>query len=565
MKENNEQENNIEEKKEKPIVYWREEALKGNFMPAMIMLEQNKINVNEVVDPKNQETLLHLAGRFQFFNVMRTLIEKFNADINIKNVNGYSLLYLIVSSTARNLIHFYYLINQPNLELDIIDKYGMSPLAHSIMTNFHFPFLYFINAGLLNKIKDIYGNPVIYFALTNNNKFALSYFVDNKKFDLSNKFFNNSQTLGDVLITNQYNSMTKFLVKFYWDKIDLSNIISCRKNILSFNAYNIYNYELLNTLYYFKSKNYLRFIFSLLKRNKIEKEKKQLLNNNDNKILNQNNYGYYYKYINLRMMIYNLILPIISPLYKFLFLFIYFSLLYFISNEQNNPKNPNPRYSNYKYEFISFSLLNIIMILLFNSKINIIPKKKTDLEEEISIKLLTDLKSLPDIEEICPSCVHIKDISSIHCYLCKGCVPHKLFHSNLFGCCISKSNINEYLIYILLKINFYIICLMNILKANPTNNLIRCALVPFRHVTSLKTFIVQTCLLALIIINIGHFIAIILTLSVKTPYKYIYKLDNRVYYKCLEENKVTKSIVQVPEINDKKKIKNIFSFLFKSD
>ena len=280
MKENNEQENNIEEKKEKPIVYWREEALKGNFMPAMIMLEQNKINVNEIVDPKNQETLLHLAGRFQFFNVIRTLIEKFNADINVKNVNGYSLLYLIVSSTAKNLIHFYYLINQPNLELDIIDKYGMSPLAHSIMTNFHFPFLYFINAGLLNKIKDIYGNPVIYFALTNNNKFSLSYFVDNKKFDLSNKFFNNSQTLGDVLITNQYNSMTKFLVKFYWDKIDLNNIISCRKNILSFNAYNIYNYELLNTLYYFKSKNYLRFIFSLFKRNKIEKEKKQLVNNN---------------------------------------------------------------------------------------------------------------------------------------------------------------------------------------------------------------------------------------------------------------------------------------------
>ena len=48
-------------------------------MPAMIMLEQNKINVNEIVDPKNQETLLHLAGRFQFFNVMRTLIEKFNS------------------------------------------------------------------------------------------------------------------------------------------------------------------------------------------------------------------------------------------------------------------------------------------------------------------------------------------------------------------------------------------------------------------------------------------------------------------------------------------------------
>jgi hypothetical protein len=254
-----------------------------------------------------------------------------------------------------------------------------------------------------------------------------------------------------------------------------------------------------------------------------------------------------------------------SSLNKFLFLFIYFGLIYFISNEQNNPKNTNPRNSNYKYELISFSLLNIILILLFNSKINIIPKKKTDLEEEISIKLLTDLKSLPDIEEICPSCAHIKDISSIHCYLCKGCVPHKLFHSNLFGCCISKSNINEYLIYILLKINFYFICLMNILKANPTNNLIRCALVPFRHITSLKTFIVQTALLALIIINIGQFISLLLTISVKTPYKYIYHMDKRVYYKCLGENEATKSIFQVPEINDNKKISNIFNFLFKNN
>ena len=565
MKESNELENICEEKKEMPIVYWREQALKGNFMPAMIMLEQNKINVNEIVEPINQETLLHLATRFQFFNVTRTLIEKFNADINIKNISGYSLLYLIVSSNARNLVHFNYLINQPNLEIDIVDKFGMSPLAHSIMTNFHFPFLYFINAGLLNKIKDIYGNPVIYFALTNNNKFALSYLVNNKKFDFSNKFFNNSQTLGDILIGNEYNSIAKFIVKYYSDQIDLNNIISCRKNILSFNAYNIYNYELLNTLYYFKTKNYFAFISSIFKRNNIEKEKKQIVNNNDNKLLNQNNYGYYYKYINLRMMVYNLILPTMSSLNKFLFLFIYFGLIYFISNEQNNPKNTNPRNSNYKYELISFSLLNIILILLFNSKINIIPKKKTDLEEEISIKLLTDLKSLPDIEEICPSCAHIKDISSIHCYLCKGCVPHKLFHSNLFGCCISKSNINEYLIYILLKINFYFICLMNILKANPTNNLIRCALVPFRHITSLKTFIVQTALLALIIINIGQFISLLLIISVKTPYKYIYHMDKRVYYKCLGENEATKSIFQVPEINDNKKISNIFNFLLKNN
>ena len=576
MKENNEEENEnlvkeenvIEEIKieKKPEISWRAEALKGNFMPAMIMLEENKINVNEIVQPFSQETLLLLAGRFGFFNVMRTLIEKFNADINYKNANGHSLLFLIVSTTAGNLVHFHYLITQPNLEIDIIDKHGMSPLAHSIMTNFHFPFIFFVNAGLLSKVRDTFGNNVIYFALVNNNKFALDYLINNQKFDLSYKYFNNTQTLGDILITSQYNSMTKYLVKYYWNLIDLNSIISCRKNILNYNAYNIYNYELLNTLFYFKTKNYREFLSAIFRKNNIDKEKNLLNENvNNTKILTQNNYGYYYKYINLRIMFYNLILPVISPLYKFIFLFIYFGLIYFITNEKNNPENENPRKNNYKYELGSISLLNIIIILLFNSKINIIPKKKNNFEEDISDKLIINLRELPDLEEICTACGHIKDISSVHCHLCKGCVPRKLFHSNLFGCCISKSNIGEYLLYILLKINFYYICLMNLLKANPTNNLIRCALVPFRHKTTIKIFLVQSYLLAIMIINIGQLISILLTISVKTPYKYIYQLDKRVYYKGLQQNQSSKGIVQVPEINDNKKIKNILSFLFSYD
>ena len=552
------------EEKQIKTVSWKLEALKGNFMPAMIMLEQKKINVNDIVDPIKQETLLHLAGRFGYFNVMRTLIETFNADINRKNVNGHTLLFLIVSTNNGNLVHFYYLINRPNLEIDIVDKLGMSPLSHSIMTNFHFPFLYFINAGLLNKIRDIYGNQVIYFAITNENKFAFSYLLHNKKFDVNSKYFNNSQTLADILITNQNNSITKYIVKYYWNEVDLNSIINCRKNILSYNTYNIYNYELLNTLYYFKTRNYLEFISSIFKRNNIDRDKK-LLNNNNNQILKENNFGYHYKYINLRMMFYNLILPVISPLYKFLFLFIYFSFLYFITNENNNPQNENPRNHNYKYELGSYTLLNIITILLFISKTNIITKKQSNLEEEISNKLKSNLKNLPDIEEICPVCAHIKDISSVHCNLCKGCVPHKIYHSNLFGCCISKSNIIEYILYILLKINFYYICLMNLLKANPTNNLIRCALVPFRHKTTFKIFITQSFLLSMMIINIGQFISLILSISVKTPYKYIYHADKRVYNKSLQENQLTNAILQVPEINDDKKIKNVLSFLFKNE
>ena len=108
------------EEKEIKTISWREEALKGDFMPAMIMLEQNKINVNEIVNPFSRETLLLLAGRFGFFNVMRTLIEKFGADINYKNVNGHYLLFLIVSTNNGNVVHFHYLINQDNLEIDLV-------------------------------------------------------------------------------------------------------------------------------------------------------------------------------------------------------------------------------------------------------------------------------------------------------------------------------------------------------------------------------------------------------------------------------------------------------------
>jgi hypothetical protein len=102
---------------------------------------------------------------------------------------------------------------------------------------------------------------------------------------------------------------------------------------------------------------------------------------------------------------------------------------------------------------------------------------------------------------------------------------------------------------------------MNLLKANPTNNLIRCALVPFRHKTTFKIFITQSFLLSMMIINIGQFISLILSISVKTPYKYIYHADKRVYYKSLQENQLTNAILQVPEINSYNNILSILLFI----
>ena len=541
-------------------VNWRSEAIKGNFMPAIIMLEQNKINVNDVVEETNKDTLLHLAGRFTFFNVLRALIEKFHADINVKNKNGHTLLYLIVSTTDYNIINFSYLIRQKNLDLNIYDNFGMNLLVHSVMTSFHYAFLFFVNEGLLENYKDNYGNPLIYFAIVNNNKFVLTYLLIFKKNDINAKYFNNKNILSDILITNPYNSITKFLAKYFSKKLDLNTIISCRKNILSFDTYNVYNYELLNTLYYYKTKDYFGFFSALLKKSNIDNENQK----NDK---NENNFGYYYKFINLRFMIYNLILPSLSSLYKLLLYFIYITLLYFISNEKNNDLNENPRPNNYIYNSLSIIFFYVILLILFNSKKQIYnpPKNKNSLESEISAILKTKIENLPDIEEICSSCCCTKDITTYHCYQCECCIKYRMFHSNLFGCCITRYNIIYYLLYIILKLNIFYICIINALKANPTNNGLICIIFPFWYKTSLKTFILQNLLAGLFVINLGHLFSMIFCISVKTPYKYIFEMDKRVYYKCITENPNNKIIEQVPEINDGKTIKNFLNFLFKRD
>ena len=559
----------MEEKVEnqKEIVDFRKEALGGNFMPAIIMLEKNQIKVDDIIDEDKGETLLHLAGRFTFYNVIRVLIEKFHADINKKNKSGHTLLYLIVSTNDYNIINFAYLIKREELETDIFDCNGMSPLAHSVMTSFHFAFLYFINEGLLEKYKDNYNNPLMYFAIVYNNKFVLSYLLNNKKHDINLKYFNNSKSLSDILIANQYNSITKFLAKYYYNEIDLNTIASCRNNILSFDFYNIYNYELLNTLYFYKTKDYFGFISSLFKKHDIEIDEKNNGNDNSNN-KKRNNYGYYYKFINLRFMIYNLILPNMSFLNKLLLIFIYTGVLYFICNEKNNELNENKRPNNYVYNSLSVILFYLVCIALFKFKKTVYKNKKNEkdkIESEITFKLKNKIEDLPDIEEICPSCSIFKKISTCHCYKCGICVPYKLFHSNLFGCCISKENILYYLFFIILKINFYYICLINCLKANPTNNGLICVIVPFWYKTSLKTFILQSILGGLIIINLGHLISVLLCLSVKTPYKFIFEMDRKVYYNCLYENPNNKCILQVPEINDEKKFKNIINFIFKNE
>jgi hypothetical protein len=150
-----------------------------------------------------------------------------------------------------------------------------------------------------------------------------------------------------------------------------------------------------------------------------------------------------------------------SSLYKLLLIFIYTGILYFICNEKNNEQNENKRPNNYVYNSFSVILFYLVCIVLFKFKKPVHENNKTEknkIESEIAFKLKNKIEELPDIEEICPSCSIIKKISTCHCYKCGFCVPFKVFHSNLFGCCISKENILPlFLILIQLCIFFYLI------------------------------------------------------------------------------------------------------------
>ena len=109
------------------------------------------------------------------------------------------------------------------------------------------------------------------------------------------------------------------------------------------------------------------------------------------------------------------------------------------------------------------------------------------LESEIANIFNSDnILDLPYIEEICPACGKRKKLEETHCFRCNTCFKYKYFHSNLLNVCITKNNIKRYLMYLILKINFYYICLANLLEKNPTNKTILAFLFMFRYKTRMS-------------------------------------------------------------------------------
>ena len=545
-----EKENKKEEKKDKSqTLYWKEECMKSNLMPGIIMLEQKKINVDEEVNSTNGNTLLHYAASYGFYNAIRALIEIYNADINKQNKIGYSPLFYIVNNPDTNIFNFQYFVKLKKINFELTDINNLNILVHSIITHFNYAFLYFSYHGLIEKYHgDIYENPLIYFSIIYNNKFTLSYLLLKKTCDINANYFKKSAILSDILITNKYNSVTKFLLKYFNEEINLQSINTCKKGLLNFPYYNIFNYELLNTLYFFKTNNYFKFILTLIKNHKPKfnnDSSKALL---DDKLVN-NDIGYKYKMVNLKYMIYDLILPKIPKTVKIITFFIYLCLLYFGTKEKIYFYflYRNEMYIVFYKMITSFSLLILFIYMFFSSDKTLSNDKEIE-SDIVNIINNGNVIDLPNIDEICPACSTRKNLNDSHCYRCKGCYSNRFFHSNLFEICITKHCIKRYLFYVFLKINFYLICFFNCYEKNK-NKL-------FEYQSGFINLLFEIFILFMIFKDTGHLIWMILSLMLQTPYQFIYKYHKKVYPGALKENIKNKMVIQYPEIEEKIGLKN---------
>ena len=207
-----ENENNKLEIKE---VNHKLEAINGNFMPSAILLEKRKIDVNEIID-SDGNTLLHLAVKYSYLNVVKTLIELFNADVNYKNNFGETPFHLVCTNERQDLFVSSYFLNLDNVDFDCQDYNGVTPLLKTIH-NYYFNMFYSLvyKKCDLNHI-DKEGKNIFNYSLESDNIIVLKFALKH----LGVKTFKESvPNFTDTLISLNGNKCCKYLLKYYFDSI----------------------------------------------------------------------------------------------------------------------------------------------------------------------------------------------------------------------------------------------------------------------------------------------------------------------------------------------------------
>ena len=458
------------------IISYKDELLKGNFMPALIMLDNKKININDEINEQTGDTLLHYAVMFSILNVTRCLIEKFNADPNKKNKAGMTPLHLICSNKKKHIFLFIYYINIPNVNIDEEDNLGLTSLGYSVINNFNLAFIFLISKKADLSHKDKFGNNIIYFALVNNNLFIINFIYTHCSeigINVNSTFYSDTVTLSDILISNKNIECCSHIMKYFFKQINLESLVHCCKFITEFPFYNRYNYECINTLLYYKARNIKGFLNSLFPNLcccfRPKKNRYRFLNNNSNIndvsfrkqiklpegiIPTNNDMIYEYIFENICLFIKAFLIydrkKWVFVLFLFYIIFLCFFALFIKS-----------KFSIYDFDItiimLSYVKLLIGIFTLFKSKdskdyfINE-RYKINDIENNIlgtfsQVKKIEDIKKIPMSEnEICEFCLTKKRKSTFHCIICNKCIKEYYFHSDIFNLCIHRNNIFFYIL-----------------------------------------------------------------------------------------------------------------------
>jgi len=446
--------------KENHEINHESEALIGNFAPSIVLLNENKININDSYN-KEGDSLLHLSCQFLDYTTIRTLIEKFGADINLKNKTDKTPFYMVCNNKKYDPNIISYFLKNKDLQINEEDVNGITPLLLSIK-NKHINLFYAlcsINPDLSHTDKDFHD--AFYYALKYDNLPVLKYLLKYSNKDL----FSSNNNLTPILVTSEGSKCCKYLFKYHYKKVINGITQPLKKENYQQYEFNLFNYELISTFY---NNNISNIIVNFYK------------------IISPNS-KYNFKFYNLKYLILYLFIRkkfsdyTLRKCCLFYYNIILFLYTYFYIDFRQFYFNIYDLFSLLTTGFtVAFSYILLIKNtpeknqFFYEKAFNPSYDKKNDsilgiCEDAYKNNIL----DLPGIGEDCPKCLTKKRRNIQHCNKCDACVLNFHFHSNLLGICINSDNI---LNYSLLNCIFgfkqlsFINLLYNIIEENPKIN-----------------------------------------------------------------------------------------------
>lgn len=441
------QSNNLNTKMQGPIISWKDEVMKGNFMPAIYLLNCGKISINDVVCPNTNNRLIHFATTFSFLNVSRCLVEKFKADINIQNSKGHSPLHIIANNTTKDIYLMAFALSIENVNTELLDCTKVTPIFYSVMSNFNEGLMLLLSKGANIDHIDSFSNTAGYLALCNGNKFAYRYIMNHSKaFNINESYFNGETTLSEVLMKSNNSQICKFLAKNYSNQISVNSLVAANKDRETLSKINVLNYEILNTTFSYKINGgiytLLRFLTGI--------------------------FNYEYKTYILSFLLYDLIIgnfnsfikPVLVLSYTIMITFIY---LYLFDTFYFHLDSADTDIFSFDTLIKVYQLSTLIGLLLAIFKFfsvwirgftedNVYKEYPTSQSNRNILNVyknaIKDAINTPIVTDICEVCLVEKEYNVAHCSVTNHCVKDFHFYSKVLNICISRSTFIYYFMYI---------------------------------------------------------------------------------------------------------------------